>query len=215
MFNTIYFIGQKTCKGILLILGLTGIFMGFQIRAQHTVQYTIVSQSQLYLEGSTNVNKFTCDYANPFMKGVLQLESTPDGRLVRFKNAILGFEVERFDCHNKLMNKDLYKALKSEQHPEVKIQLLDIRQEAKQEIQNCADWVTIQANTLITISGVSKTVTMPIKAKKINSKQYQFSACQDLLMTDFGITPPAPFFGTIKVRDKITIHLIFLVEVLC
>ncbi len=189
--------------------------MSFQIRTQQTIQYTIASQSKLSLDGSTNVNKFTCDYTSPLLKGVLQIESTPDARLVRFQNATLQLQTESFDCHNKLMNKDLYKALKSDQFPQVKIQLLDIRQEPKHEIQNCEDWVTIQAKTMITISGVSKNVNMPIRAKKINSKQYQFSVCQDLLMTDFGITPPAPFFGTIKVRDKITIHIELLVEVTC
>jgi len=191
---------------IFLILSL---LIGFSTR-QQAIHYKILPKSRLYLEGSTNVNRFECLYKKDFLEGTLHFENSQDGNWFHFENAIWELKTESFDCENKMMNKDLYKSLQSKTYPHIKIQLLKIFQKTGQKLGKTL--VHLESDVQLTMAGISKNLRMPIKAQKISENQYHFVACQDILMSDFKVTPPSPFFGTIKVHNKITVHFDFLVD---
>lgn len=193
---------EKLSLFIFLLLSLA-----FAFYKGETVSYTIDPASKLYLQGSTNVTNFSCNCNDRFSEGSFQINAKENNSLLQFSNAVMYIKTETFDCRNRLMNRDLYKALKSTQYPKIKIQLLEAQQNPNAMVNDCNDWVTLKGQAIITLTNVSKKVPLDVKAKKTGKNQFRFVSSKDLLMTDFNITPPSPMLGIVKVRDKITIHL--------
>jgi hypothetical protein len=180
--------------------------LAWGMKGAQTIHYTIQPTSQLYLVGTTNINTFTCHCQNPATKGSFQLRETENRQGFQCINAILKIKTESFDCHNRLMNRDLYRAMKTTQYPYITIQMLDIAP-LSENLEKTQHWAEAKANVQITLTHVSKTMPLTVKVCKIAPKKYHFVSQTDILMTDFGITPPTPGLGLIKVRNKITIHL--------
>jgi hypothetical protein len=89
----------------------------------------------------------------------------------------------------------------------------DFAVDASENLEKTQHWAEAQANVQITITHISKTMPLQVKVCKIAPNKYNFVSQADILMTDFGITPPTAGLGLIKVRNKITIHLDFIAQV--
>ncbi|MBK9015308.1 MAG: YceI family protein [Saprospiraceae bacterium] len=170
--------------------------------------YRINKKSVLKLEGKTNVNGFTCGCNEIFQPQRLVAEPQSDGSLnLSFSAASLSLKIKSLDCGNKIMNKDLHKALNSDKHPNITIELKKVEQDKCNRLTELKDWVKMKALTKISLNGVSKECWISITAKKFGPGQYRFIGSKTLNMTDFCVTPPVAMMGMIKVQDAITIHL--------
>ena len=79
--------------------------------------WIVSSASTLKVDGKTNINNFSCMVAS-YGKSTDQLvcEKSIDGCKV---TSHLTIAIALFDCHNRMMTKDLQKTLKSQQFPEM------------------------------------------------------------------------------------------------
>jgi hypothetical protein len=169
-------------------------------------KFRILPGSQVYLEGTTNVNKFKCDCGNNFETNPYQIRSI-DGHTMEFTNTQLLLPIEFFDCKNRKMERDLQKALKADQFPIVRIQLENIIiAQSKLASIGSASWTTATALVSISLAGVTRQHEIRVKAKKDLPGQFLFSGHQSMKMTDFKITPPEALFGLIKANDEITFY---------
>jgi polyisoprenoid-binding protein YceI len=64
---------------------------------------------------------------------------------------------------------------------------------------------TIATTGKLTISGVTKTITVTSISKTLQNGNVEISGKFDVLMTDFNIEPPTALFGTLTTADKVTI----------
>ncbi len=168
--------------------------------------YHINKKSVLKLEGKTNVNGFTCGCKETFQPQQLIAKPQSDGNL-SFSSASLNLKIKSLDCSNKLINKDLQKALNAAEHPNITIELEKVEQDKCNRLTELKDWVILKALTNITLNGISKEYWISITAKKYAANQYRFIGAKTLNMSDFGVKPPRAMMGMIKVQDAITIHL--------
>jgi hypothetical protein len=168
--------------------------------------------SRLYLNGSSNVNKFTCDCTDRHDGQWVDAERKPGGQL-KFKNLALLLKTKSFDCHNRKIDADLQKALRADQYPNIKITLLETKQNEKCLDGNCTGWFDVQAKTAITITHTTKEMTIPAKARKLGHNRFQLVGQKELYMSSFGVDPPEAMFGMIKVDDKITFHFDLMISV--
>ena len=176
-------------------------------------QFTIESSSQLYLLGSTNVNTFRCDCQEKFTTYGMRMEEEQGGQKASFSNTQLRIPSSRFDCGNRLMNRDMFETLKGNEHPHIQIELLDAVQQSGKKLEESAGWVSMQATTSISIAGIRKTAKMDVLAKKIGNGRYQFKGNKDLRLSDYSLDPPSPMMGLVRVNDVITIYLDLTVKV--
>lgn len=167
-------------------------------------RYSIEPGSRLYLKGTSNVNSFTCDCEEQYGGQVLEVER--NGGYARFRNVDLALRTKNFDCHNRKIDVDMQKALKADQFPQIKVTLVDTWQNPNCLDGNCKDWFDVQANVKMTITNVTKTLSIPAKAKKLGPNRFQLQGESALQMSAFGITPPEAMFGMIKVNDWISFH---------
>ena len=175
-------------------------------------KYKVLPESKVYLEGTTNVNKFKCDCGNNFESKVYRIQSM-DGNKIVFSNTILLLPVTYFDCKNRKMDRDLQKALKADQFPEVHIELHSFSVNSSGLGSNDGHtWTSAKAQVSITLAGKTQRHEILVKSKKGSPVQWIFNGKQSMKMTDFNITPPEALFGMIKVNDQITFYFDLVLE---
>jgi hypothetical protein len=200
---------QKTRKIYLFaIFALIMIsFLSFEKTAMVRKAFLISPSSKLYINGSSNINKFTCNCIENFGKHYFNIEANAGDRVVHFRNTALKLTTNRLNCGHKGINKDLYEALKADKHPHISIVLNRAVQQPDAMLADAQDWIDLKANAVITIANVAKELELDVRARRIEGNKYQFVSSKNLKMSDFNITPPQPMFGLIKVHDQISINL--------
>lgn len=186
--------------GLMLLTGGWVVLPGILVKKQ----YVIEEESRLYLKGTSNVNKFTCDCEDHYPAKTFEVEGT--GSLVRFQNTTLDIATRKFNCHNAKMDHDMQKALKADKYPNIRIELLETKQDAKHFSPGNRGWFEVQAKAKLTICGVTKTQQIAAKAQILSTGKFRLVGYQSILMTDFGIDPPTALFGMIKVDNQIEFH---------
>lgn len=207
-----YFMAHQNNRWFSQLLSFLSILM---LLGSHSAgekkHYLIESGSKLYLKGTSNVNKFTCDCEDQYDGQILEAER--NGGYVRYRNVDLILKSKNFDCHNRKIDKDMQKALKADDYPYIKVSLIDTWQDPKCLNSQCQDWFDVKANVKITIANVTKTQSIDAKAKVLGSNRFQLQGQSPMQMSAFGIEPPEALMGMIKVNDWITFHFELIVRV--
>jgi polyisoprenoid-binding protein YceI len=94
------------------------------------------------------------------------------------------------------LDKNMHKALKVEQYPDITFRLL--RFEPKTETTGT------RAIGMLKIAGVEREVALLITTKR-SSATLVVQGSLDLLMTDYGVTPPKAMLGMLKTDPKVTV----------
>lgn len=177
---------------------------------------TVVSidpDSELVLYGSSNINKFKCACTDQFPRSTIKFNKGKTGTSASFSNALLDLSVGALDCGNKLMNKDLYKTLKGDEYSKIRIELLQVKQLDDSMLDQPGVWANQSVEAALTIAGVRRNLELSVRAQRTGNGRFRFVSDKNILMTDFGLTPPKALMGTIKVNDLIRIHMDMMVEV--
>lgn len=210
---------QKTSSFLhagLLLVFILGLLSFAPSLSFFTVQNTflIEDNSELYLNGSSNVNKFTCHCEQDFQQQPFEAGIFDQGRKLRFSSTLLRIQSEKLDCQNRRMNNDMHKTLKAEKHPFINIQLLEAHPKNGKSISGLYDWTPFQVKATITIADVEKQVVLDVNGRQLTNNRFQFISSKALYMSDFHLAPPSPLMGLIKVDDKIEINFDLVVRVM-
>ncbi len=176
--------------------------VSFAQLADAQVRLVVQDESELWIDGSSSINTFTCK-AN-IISGfgdVHDKVSTRTGADV----AEVTVPVGRFDCGNQRMNEDFYHALKAEDYPYIQFQLIDAAPAAKDPVTGTESMHLYVAGHL-SIAGTARTIQVTVQGKQLSNGMYQATGKIPLKMSDFGIDPPTAIFGLIQANDKITVH---------
>ncbi len=99
-----------------------------------------------------------------------------------------------------MMDKNTYKALKADDHPQITFALITPVKAVPVGTH------TIAAKVNLSIAGVTKAVNMSVTSLSTAHGNIEFEGSKAIKMTDYGIKPPVALFGTMKTGDDITIH---------
>lgn len=192
--------------GILLMLLTSSIAPGSRPPAE--LSYRILHTSRLFLEGTTNVNTFTCNCTcvQSFPRLQFEMEVREESRNAVFDDAQLQISTKALDCGNRNMNKDLYETLKAGQYPSIGISILEANLSSGDNLAEAAEWSDLTARARLTVAGVSRTALLKVKARKTGPGAYRFLSQYTIKMTDFNIEPPTAMLGLIKVNNQIEIN---------
>jgi polyisoprenoid-binding protein YceI len=168
--------------------------------------YLIDSSSSLTLDGSSNVNKFTCACNDQFPRNTLRLNLSQGGKIAHFSNAVLHVKTNSLDCGNPQMNKDLYQTLRADKYPHIKLELSRAHLPEGAQI-SYRDWSQLQAHGTLTIAGITKPIVFEVKARRHADNKLRLVAAKEVLMTDFNINPPKAMLGLIKVNNSIRLNM--------
>src|SRR5688572_24834655 len=88
----------------------------------NVTRWVITKGCSLKVDGSTNVNNFSCIIANYSKPDTILVSRSGNQAVVLNGNIQLG--VQNFDCHNPMMTADLRKTLKVKTHPNLVIKFI-------------------------------------------------------------------------------------------
>lgn len=160
--------------------------------------WVIGESSSLVVNGSTNVNKFSCEI--PELDQMDTLTVTRNGKGVALSGNI-DLNVQSFDCHNTMMTRDLRKTLKEKQYPKLNIQFLSLSEmpELSAKTQPITGLVNIQ------LAGITRQFEINYLISTDATKIIHLLGSKDINFSDFNLVPPRKLGGMIKTNDQLTV----------
>jgi polyisoprenoid-binding protein YceI len=159
-----------------------------------------VAAARVTIEGSSNLHPYT---ASTTAVRVTKLVATPaDGDVLQSAarpGGVEAFEITIASASLKSpkdgIDKNMHKALKAEAHPDIVFQL--------HALEGVGD--TLRVAGTLTIAGVRREITLPVQAQR-GGDRLTVSGATDILMTDYGITPPKAMLGMLKTDPKVVVR---------
>lgn len=187
---------MKTQKTLKQLLGsfLVMIFLT-QISIAQTYQLNKGS-STLRVDGTSNLHDWDLKAEN--QKGKISVEMA-DGKVTAIKDLQLSVVAESLKSGKSGMDKNTYKALKTNQHKEITFKLTKVNS------INCTGGtckVSLSGN--LNIAGTSKPVDMTFDMTSTSSN-ITLTGNKKMKMTTFNVEPPTAMFGTITTGDEIDV----------
>ncbi|HAJ98923.1 MAG TPA: hypothetical protein DCM62_02750 [Bacteroidales bacterium] len=172
--------------------------------------YSVRSGSQISISGSSNVSQFVCKTTKESPSGSFLLEDIGDrNRVLRFHDADLHLNVASFDCGNRIMNRNFQIAMGGDDSPYIYIRIL--RAESIRHNATTGNG-TARVVVEITMNGQSRQSTMVVNYQSQDVNNIAVNTAKKMRMSDFGVDPPTPAFGLVRVNDEVTINLNLRIE---
>lgn len=168
-------------------------------------------ESRFWIRGSSTVNTFTCTVDTVRGDGWLpDAASSVDAASRATSKAVVTVPVDRFDCDNDRMTRDLQETLRADVHPTIRFRLHDATIVSPPDTSG--GWYRIEALGHLTVSGTERLVRVHAWGRPLHDSIYRVHGCKVIKMTYFGVEPPTKFFGAVKVHDAIRVHFDLIAE---
>lgn len=166
-----------------------------------TVRRWLISKnSSLSVNGSTNVNKFSCVIPTYDQIDTLTLSKNKAKTEVVLSGTI-GLSISSFDCHNSGMTKQLQKTLNEKQFPVLYIKFLSLNKmpDLTDKKEAITGFVEIE------IAGVSKHLEVHYQLTQADQKNIHLLGSREINFSDFNLVPPRKLGGMIKTKDQLNV----------
>lgn len=160
-------------------------------------------KSNLWIEGRSNVNSFSCD-ANQYDVNSQRIPAikpeTPNEDNLQIEVSI---QVDGFDCGKNKMNRDLYQALKADEYETIHFEYqstegVDFNEE-KNEYR-------ITVNGILTVAGESNNIRFSMDGYLMDDGTIRAKGDTEIEMSDYNVEPPTAMFGIVRVKNTLTVH---------
>lgn len=165
----------------------------------------LAPESRLWIEGSSNVNRFTCQargLAQTIRVGspseVWEITGLPEP----LQRAVLGIPVESLRCADRRMDGDLHQALRAREHPHLTFRLWSYERVGAET----PGPFTVHAVGAIGLAGAESVVRVDARVEPRPDGTVRLRGRKTLRMTDFGIRPPTAFLGLVRAKDEIVVR---------
>jgi hypothetical protein len=171
-----------------------------QSQLSEVKKWVISENSNLCVNGNTNINTFACEIpAYDQTDTIILSKGRSDKEIVLSGN--IGLKVQSFDCHNSIMTRDLRNTLKEKQFPLLHISFLTLSEFP--ELSAKPKLITGLVN--IEIAGTSKRFEVNYQVYRDAQKVINLLGSRDVNFSDFNLVPPRKLGGMIQTRDKLSV----------
>lgn len=178
---------------------IAALVFGFGINFYtHAQTYKLNNKvSSLIVDGTSNIHDWDLKAEN--CGGILTTEMD-EGSLEEIKNLEFSVRAESLNSGKSAMDKNTYKALKTDKYDKINFQLEKVNSLEK------ASANTYQAKTTGTleIAGVKKKINLNFDIS-LKSSEIILKGEHSINMTDYGVEPPTAMFGTITTGETVKI----------
>lgn len=185
---------------LFLLLSITGLHWVSTAPKKWVIQ----SGCSLRVDGSTNINNFSCAIGNYNTPDTIQVTNITQMVLL---NGNMRLSVENFDCHNSIMTADLRKTLKSKEFPKLVIRFVSMNRYPDAYLRNDITKGTV----VIELAGVSRRYDVNYRVISAENRNITLEGSQQVTFSDFNLTPPRKMGGLIKTKNELsvvfTLHL--------
>lgn len=176
--------------------------MGFSTPSKLNEVWIIKSSSSLEVDGSTNINNFTCKIHSYNQTDTLHFSPKEKAQHQIKVNGRLKIKVADFDCKHKVMTRDLQKTLQSQKHPYMIVKFLNFSE--MPSTVHTAKPTT--GDVEIELAGVKKIFQVHYTIHKTNHQNIELIGTRNVNFSDFNLKPPSKLGGTIKVKNELQVE---------
>ncbi|HYF02818.1 MAG TPA: hypothetical protein VEC36_05545 [Patescibacteria group bacterium] len=177
----------------IILIGLAG-FMSPMTTEE---RWVVRSESQITIQGSTNIGSYSCSLEKVYSQEPLIYTQTNDN--LQFRRNRLVLPVKEFECNNFLIDKDFQELLKAKEYNNIFVEMLEL--ENPESIHG-----KVSGKVKITIMNSEKVYMIPFQAKHSVSKDFSLTGKVNLVFSDFNLVPPKRFGGMIKIDETIAVN---------
>lgn len=157
---------------------------------------TNTASSSMTIEGTSSLHDWSMDARN--MNGVMDVDLFTES--LRVNSLQLTIPVKELKSDKSAMDRNAYKALKADQHSEIKYRLLKVNSQQKTSAS------TFKLNTYgeLTIAGKTRKANIPVDAR-VTGKSITLSGTATIKMTEYDVEPPSFMFGSVTTGNEVTV----------
>lgn len=161
---------------------------------------------KLWIEGSAGIVDFQCRAEKLSGKGEIENTKNPQATVKGHGDVHIAvtLPVKSLNCGKRAMNKDMYEALKSENFPDIRYQLLEAA--LTEENDTTSSWMNIRTRGIMEIAGVQDTTTIFVKGKLLSDDRFQVKGSKPIHMDTYNIDPPSAMLGLIRAKKELSVH---------
>ncbi len=160
-------------------------------------QYNLNNEeSTLIVYGTSSLHDWNITTENQNGKIVFKDINTSD-----IQKLDISVKAESLKSGKKAMDKNTYKALKTDDYENITFQIIKVDNISKKVDKK----FSVKALGDLTITGVKKQISINFDVDASSAKSIILTGEKTLKMTDFNIEPPKALFGTITTGNEITI----------
>jgi hypothetical protein len=187
---------------LLFILLLAGVFsIEWNNNSPYMMaKWIVLSGGTLRVNGSTNINTFSCVVANDSKPDTLNCFLNKDASVAM--TGTINLDVFGFDCHNPMMTADLRKTLKAKDYPMMKISFISLNKFP--DLKSTQEQIKGSVN--IELANVSRRYEVSYKFFLDEKKTIHLIGDRSVNFSDFKLTPPKKLGGIIRANDNLDVE---------
>lgn len=182
----------------LVLAGLVGTGAAFD-----ATPFTLTGDSELYIDGTSNVHDWTCDVSS--VSGTMAVDTAnvrsqagPD-----FQNARVRVPLSAVDCGRDGMTENLHEAMKAEDHPAVRYRAVST---SVKPHPDSSGWFQVTTAGPMTVAGSTRTAKVVAAGQRLDDGRLRLAGETSLDMTNFGVDPPTAMLGALRTGETVTIR---------
>lgn len=179
----------------LLFWSLLGLLAPKEVK---TSVWNVSSGSVVEVKGSSNVNKFECSSLSMGPKDQMISIYDPASAVTEWNGEFL-VHSKKFECNNAYITSDFHNTVRADKFPEVKIKFYQLKKGANSAANQ------LDGKVDVTLVGVTKRYPISCFLVKDQAGNTRLKGEQVILLSHFGIEPTPKLFGTVKVKDEISV----------
>ncbi|MGK7389121.1 MAG: hypothetical protein ACNS60_02170 [Candidatus Cyclobacteriaceae bacterium M2_1C_046] len=164
-------------------------------------RWLVEESSQLLIEGSSNVNEFTCKIQSRTRKDTLTIAYDERSNRIDFVKNEVYIDTRAFDCQNAMITSDLKKTLKTDKHPYITLHFLTLQ---KPTFQNFSSQ-RVRGTIAIEIAGNTEKYAISYHMTPKTDGTILLEGKQIVNIKDFNLSTPQKLMGLIKVNEQIQV----------
>lgn len=172
--------------------------------AVETATYEFQPQTSIAVRGTSTMHDFECKAG--LISGAIQVPITGSTDVADALNGMqtvsVSVPVEKIDCGNGTMDKKMKSALDAGKAPLIKYTL------TRATVTGPADasgFYPMNTSGRLALAGQEKPIEMAVRGKQLADGSFLFSGSTQILMKDWGISPPTAMLGAMKTGNEVTV----------
>jgi hypothetical protein len=204
----------KRFQLVLWLIPLLWPFLGFKqaipkSNAIGPARWVLSKYCTLKVNGSTNINKFSCTIPEYVQPDTLTVTKVNKQQRVKITGSI-SLGVQYFDCKNPMMTSDLRKTLKAKVYPKLTITFEDLSSYPDPAHSGTA----ITGFVTIELAGAVKRFEVDYQYVMTTDDNLRLIGIKKVNFSDFNIDPPKRLGGMIKTNNELKVEFMLNIKIL-
>jgi polyisoprenoid-binding protein YceI len=170
------------------------------------------ASARVSLEGTSNMHGYSASTTAVRLASV-HVDGAPTGDALEqllapgaLKTLEIAIPAATLSSPREGIDKNMHKALKVEAHPDIRFRLRSLEPDGSPAGAEAKPGTAYRAFGWLTVAGVEREVVLNLAVERKGAALI-VTGGTDLLMTDYGITPPKAMLGMLRTNPKVQIRL--------